>query len=198
MSALSEHDDGATPLSAEELDGLIPTYITTREQLNEAEQANILKAETWAFSRQRPIANVLQERFVLELHRRMFGEVWRWAGRYRRSDKNIGIAWSELPIAVPSLLNDAHGWIEYDSYPDHDEFAIRFSHRLVAIHPFGNGNGRHSRMMADLLVVGRGSERFTWGSARLTEDSETRGAYIAALKAADNHDLSLLIAFARS
>ncbi|HYL14863.1 MAG TPA: mobile mystery protein B [Terriglobales bacterium] len=138
----------------------------------------------------------MSEKFVHELHRRMLGDVWRWAGKFRTSERNLGIAFYEIPVALRQLLDDTKAWIEYKAYPP-DEIAARFHHRLVQIHPFPNGNGRHARLMADLLVMRLGGERFSWGSANLQDASAVRQRYIAALQAADDHDIGPLLAFAR-
>jgi Fic-DOC domain mobile mystery protein B len=141
---------------------LIPAYIAYRRELNEAEQENIARAQDWALNRRR---DPLREKFVQELHRRMLGDVWRWAGKFRTSERNLGIALYEIPVALRQLLDDTKAWIEYKTYPP-DEIAVRFHHRLVQIHPFPNGNGRHARLMADLLVMRLGGERFP-GEARI-------------------------------
>ncbi len=192
---LFDPDDGAaTPLEPEERAQLIPTYITTRAQLNEAEQINITEADDWAFARRR---DALSEDFLMSLHRRMFRKVWRWAGSFRTTERNIGVEAYRISAELRMLLDDVRFWIQNATYPK-DEIAVRFHHRLVWIHPFSNGNGRHARMAADLLAVALGSQRFTWGSANLVEAARTRTAYVAALKAADNHDIAPLLAFARS
>ncbi|HXM44410.1 MAG TPA: mobile mystery protein B [Bryobacteraceae bacterium] len=139
----------------------------------------------------------LNEKFVKGLHRRMFGDVWRWAGEFRTSERNLGIAFYKIPVALRQLLDETKAWIGYESYPA-DEIAVRFHHRLVQIHPFPNGNGRLSRLMADLLVIRLGGERFSWGSASMRGAGGVRQRYIAALRAADNHDIGLLLAFART
>jgi Fic-DOC domain mobile mystery protein B len=139
----------------------------------------------------------LSEKFVQALHRRMLSDVWRWAGKFRASERNLGIAFYEIPAALRQLLDDTKAWIEYKTYPP-DEIAVRFHHRLVQIHPFPNGNGRHARLMADLLVMRLGGERFSWGSANLQDAAVVRRRYIAALQAADDHDIGPLLAFARS
>jgi Fic-DOC domain mobile mystery protein B len=194
LDRLEEPEDGATPLSAEERNDLIPGHVTLRSELNELEQAGILAADVWVF--RRLPRNILDERFIERLHRRMFGDVWRWAGAYRTTERNIGIDPAQIRPAVRQLLDDARHWVEHHTYPP-DEIAVRFHHRLVSIHPFPNGNGRISRSMADLLVVKLGGPRFTWGQTTLVT-GEARTRYIAALKAADSHDLTPLIAFARS
>jgi Fic-DOC domain mobile mystery protein B len=186
--------DDATPLTPEEMRGLIPAHIAYRRELNEVEQENIARAQDWALGRRREL---LTEKFIKDLHRKMLGDVWRWAGKLRTTERNLGITHHEIPVALRQLLGDTHAWIEYQTYPA-DEIAVRFHHRLVQIHPFPNGNGRHSRMMADLLIVSLAGERFTWGSARLVDPGEVRRRYIAALQAADNHDVGPLLAFARS
>jgi Fic-DOC domain mobile mystery protein B len=162
VSDLFEEPDDATPLTAEEMRELIPAHIAYRRELNEAEQENIARAQDWALNRRR---DPLSEKFVKELHRRMLGDVWRWAGKFRTSERNLGIAFYEIPVALRHLLNDTKAWIEYKTYPP-DEIAVRFHHRLVQIHPFPNGNGRHARLMADLLVMRFGGSGFR-GEARI-------------------------------
>jgi Fic-DOC domain mobile mystery protein B len=139
---LAEQDEASTPLSSEEREGLIPSYITLRGELNEAEQANILEGDAWAFSRRR---DVLDERFLNTLHERMYGNVWRWAGTYRKSQKNIGIEYYKIPTELRALLDDCSYWVKHNIYSP-DEIAARFHHRLVTIHCYPNGNGRHARL----------------------------------------------------
>jgi len=189
-----EDDDANTPLDAEEREQLIPSYITLRRELNEAEQVNIAAAAKWLSSRRR---DVLDEKFLRELHKRMFGQVWRWAGRYRTTPRNIGVDAYRIAMDVAQAIDDARFWVANKTFPP-DEIAVRVSHRLVAIHPFPNGNGRFSRMVGDLLAVQLGQPRFSWGSQSLVDANATRAAYVAALRAADAHDLAPLIAFARS
>lgn len=195
MIDLFEAPDDATPLTPEERKGLIPSDITYRRELNRAEQENIARGQEWALSRRR--RNLLTEKFVKDLHGRMFGDVWRWAGDFRTSEPNVGIPYYEIAMALRQLLADAAAWVQHEAYPP-DEIAVRLHHRLVQIHPFPNGNGRHTRLMADLLVMQLGRHRFTWGSANLQDASEVRRRYIDALKAADQHDIGPLLAFARS
>ena len=191
---LVEQDDASTPLSPEELEGLVPSYITLRSELNEAEHANIVDAEEWAFQRKR---DTLSEKFLNDLHKRMFGRVWKWAGQYRRTGKNIGVDAYRIPIELRNLLDDTRFWIEHGTY-EPDEIVARFHHRLVWIHPFPNGNGRHARTAADLLLVAMGRPRFTWGRENLVDAGQTRHAYVDALRAADAHDYGPLLAFVRS
>lgn len=189
-----EGDDAATPLTPDEKKGLIPSYITLRQELNEAEQLGIMAAEEWAFSRKR---DVLDEIFLRRLHKRMFRDVWRWAGELRTTPRNIGVdPWNIVPM-LRDLIEDARYWVQHGTFPT-DEIAARFHHRLALIHPFPNGNGRHARLVADLLLVKLGQERFTWGRVSLVNAGETRSQYVAALHAADAHDIQLLLAFARS
>jgi Fic-DOC domain mobile mystery protein B len=187
-------DEANTPLTPEEREGLIPTYITTRAELNEAEQINIAAGDLWAFSRRR---DVVDADFLKRLHKQMLGRVWRWAGTYRLTPRNIGVDPYRIEPDLHQLLNDVRYWIAHATY-EPDEIAVRFHHRLVAIHPFPNGNGRHGRLAADLLVVQLGRPRFSWGSENLVEPKETRQRYVATLRAADNHDIGPLLAFARS
>jgi Fic-DOC domain mobile mystery protein B len=188
--------DGATPLDPDEAAGLRLTHITTRGELNRWEQENIAAGEAWAFGRRN--REILDEGFMRRLHKRMFGEVWRWAGEFRRSGKNIGVDRLQIPIELRKLRDDVRAWLEYGSYPP-DEIAARFHHRLVAIHPFANGNGRHARTVTDLLLVQRlGRSRFSWGRGNLIDSSEVRKRYIDALRAADRGDYGPLLQFVRS
>ncbi len=194
MSDIFDQPDEATPLTPEEMRDLIPAHIADRNDLNEAEQENITRGQDWALDRRR---DILSEKFIKDLHKRMLGDVWRWAGDFRQSERNLGIPFYGIPVAVRQLLDDVKAWIEYKSYPP-DEIAVRFHHRLVQIHPFPNGNGRHARLMADLLIMSLGGERFSWGRGNLRDVGDMRKAYITALLAADNHDIGPLLAFARS
>jgi len=191
---LGPKDDGGTGLTEEEREGLIPSYITLRSELNEAEQANILEAEEWAFARKR---DLLEEKFLNNLHKRMYGNVWRWAGQYRTTGKNIGIDAYRIPTELRQLLDDCRYWIENRTHKP-DEVAARFHHRLVLIHCYPNGNGRHARLAADLLLKLMGQDRFSWGGKNLVDIGETREGYIAALQAADKHDIGPLLQFVRS
>ena len=191
---LEEQDDASTPLTEEEREDLIPSYIALRPELNEAEQANILEAEEWAFARKR---DVLDERFLTGLHKRMFGRVWRWAGKFRKTERNIGIDAYRITVELRQLLDDCRYWIEHGTY-EPDEIAARFHHRLVWIHPFPNGNGRHARTATDLLLVSMGRPRLTWGRLNRIDPGETRQRYVDALRAADHHDIGPLLAFVRS
>jgi Fic-DOC domain mobile mystery protein B len=194
VSDLFEQPNDATPLTPEEMRELIPAHIAYRRELNEAEQENIARAQDWALNRRR---DPLSEKFVQELHRRMLSDVWRWAGKFRTSERKLGIEFYEIPVALRHSLDDTKAWIEYKTYPP-DEIAVRFHHRLVQIHPFPNGNRRHARLMADLLVMRLGGERFSWGSTNLQDAAAVRQRYIAALQSADDHDIGPLLTFARS
>ncbi len=190
-----EEDDAATPLTPDERAGLIPTYITSRAELNEAEQLNIMEADGWVFRRKR---DVLDQRFLVGLHKRMLGQVWRWAGSFsREANRRIGADYWLIESKLQQLLDDIRYWIENETFSP-GEIALRFHHRLTVIHAFPNGNGRHARLAADLLAVQLGLERFSWGRANLVEAAETRRAYVAALRSADEHDMGPLIAFAMS
>lgn len=193
---MTAHAPGATPLDRDEAAGLIPSSIATQGELNAFEQANIADAEQWALSRVVRL-DLFSDRFVRELHRRMLRDVWRWAGRYRRSDKNIGVAWSEVPVAVRRFCDDARYWIDHAVY-GWDELGARLHHRLVAIHPFANGNGRHARLLTDLVLARHRQKRFSWGAEELGRIGGARERYLAALRAADLRDLGPLVAFVRS
>lgn len=188
--------DGATPLDPDEIDGLRLSHITTRAELDRWEQENITEAEAWAFRRALP--DILTDGFAKRLHKRMFGHVWQWAGVYRKTDKNIGIPAWRIAMDVRNLCDDCAAWIEHAVYPP-DEIAVRFHQRLTAIHPFANGNGRHARLMTDILLVHLLKQpRFTWGSGNLVNAGDCRKQYIDALRAADRYDYEPLLRFVRS
>jgi Fic-DOC domain mobile mystery protein B len=189
--------DGNTPLSPEEQDDLIPD-LTTKEELNEWERQNILEVYGWAFDpRNLHRQDQFAESYVRELHRRMFDQTWKWAGRYRTSEKNIGIPHFQIREALAALLGDVRYWVEHQSF-EPDEVAVRFHHRLVWIHPFANGNGRHARLIADVCLRRQGRPVFTWGGADIARAGDFRRRYIEALRAADKHDVQPLLVFARS
>lgn len=191
--------DGQTPLDDEEKEGLLISSITTHAELDEFEQLNIEKAIQWTLTRKFRKDEILTEKFVKLIHEKMYGEVWAWAGEFRKTNKNIGVDWHQIPIELRNLLGDCNYWIEHGTYPP-DEIAVRLKHRMVSIHCFSNGNGRHSRMMADLII-----EKifelpvFTWGAnADLTKTGDTRAEYLKAVKAADAQNIAPLLAFARN
>jgi Fic-DOC domain mobile mystery protein B len=191
-----EYSPGATPLSRDEIEGLIPTHITTRAELDRWEQDNINEAMLWL--RNARSYDILSESFLKRLHKKMFCNVWRWAGTLRKGDKNISVAWHQVPIELKKLCDDTAYWIENNSLQK-DEIAVRFHHRLVSIHLFANGNGRHARLVTDLLLVTLlGRPAFTWGSVDLIKAGQDRRKYIDALHAADIGDYTLLMKFARS
>lgn len=190
-----EPDAAATPLTDEEKRDLLPAHIAYRRELNAAEQENIVRALAWLQGRRG--RNLLDEGFIKGLHRQMFCDVWRWAGRFRTTARNIGVEHWRIAVELRVLLDDVRTWIANNVYGP-DEIAVRTHHRLVQIHPFPNGNGRFARLFADLLVERLGQPAFSWGRSSLIAAGDLRRQYIAALRAADNHDIAPLLAFARS
>ena len=189
---------GATPLGGEELEGLLPSHLVNRNQLNEWEQQNIASALLWLERQRQRRQRPLEEAWLRRLHREMFGQTWRWAGQYRNSDKSIGIDWRQIRMQLPALLGDIGYQVEY-RLETPDQIAVRFHLRLVAIHPFPNGNGRHARLIADVLIEQLGAPRFSWGGNRsLVDASGLRQQYITALQQADDGHLDALLAFARA
>ena len=191
-----DYPEEATPLDPNEVEGLLLTHITTQAELDRWEQDNINDAIDW-LDRTKP-KDILNESFMLKLHKKMFGNVWKWAGQLRKSDKNIGSPWWRIPVDIKTLCDDINTWIGLKTYSP-DEIAVRFHHRLVSIHLFANGNGRHARLMADLLLENTfGQPRFTWGGVSLVKASDCRRRYIEALQAADEFDYNPLMKFVRS
>ena len=191
-----EYPEGATPLDPNESEGLLLTHISTRSELDRWEQDNINEAIGWLEDRKPK--QILTEAFIKQLHKRMFGNVWRWAGNFRTTDKNIGVSKFYISIELKKLCDDVEYWIEHKVFSA-DEIAVRFHHKLVMIHLFPNGNGRHARLMADaLLEYILNCPRFSWGSESSASPDEVRKKYIEALKSADRDEYGLLMEFVRS
>lgn len=189
-----EADDNSTPLTAEEKDGLKLKWITLRTELNEAEARNIAQAQVWLMSNKNK--DICSDTFLRELHKKMFGDVWKWAGAYRTSERNIGVVPYQIPIKLMQLFDDVKFWIENKTYPNR-EIAVRLHHKLVQIHPFPNGNGRLSRLMADLVLEKLEGTKLYWGNTNLVNVSEVRSSYIAALRKADAGDYADLMEFTK-
>ena len=197
MGLIFDYADGQTPIVEDEKVALKIKTVATLGELDEFEQRNIEEAMAWIFRSRFSINKVLEERFIKNLHKRMFGDVWKWAGTFRKSNKNIGVDWTQIPLELRKLLDDAHYWHANKTF-ESDEFILRLKHRLVSIHSFPNGNGRHARVFADLLnerVFNQ--EPFTWQMQKMNRPGEVRSAYIQSLKKADQGDFDDLIVFAR-
>lgn len=189
--------NGSTLIDEDEAAGLIPLGVTTHAEVDEWEQRNIVVAAAWLAARRRSVSTLLSERFVRELHRRMFSNVWRWAGKYRKSGKNIGVPAHAIAARVRDLLENVATQIAAGAL-EPDEIALQFHHALVLIHPFPNGNGRHARLLTETLNRGLHREPFTWGRLSGRPAPEVRESYLDALKAADRGDFSLLRRFVRT
>lgn len=198
MGLKIEYIDGQTALSEEEMEGLKISSITTRGELDEFEQLNIEKAIEWTFRLKLKPEQLFTEKFVRDLHHKMYNDVWKWAGNFRNSEKNIGIKSYRIGMELKQLLDDALYWFQNNTYSK-EEMAIRFKHRIVSIHCFPNGNGRHSRLIADIIMSKLYDDNyFSWGKGNLIKANETRENYIKALREADNQNYQPLIAFAKS
>jgi Fic-DOC domain mobile mystery protein B len=189
---------GQTPLDEDEKEGLRIPSISTRAELDEFEQQNIEQAMQWTLKRRFKSEELLTETFVRTIHRRMYGQVWAWAGEFRKTNKNIGVDKWLIPSSLKYLLDDTAFWIVNQTYPP-DELVIRFKHRLVNVHCFPNGNERHSRLMGDILIEKVFARPvFTWGASNLVQSGNARTAYLTAIWAADAGDIGPLLAFART
>lgn len=193
-----EYIKGQSPLEEEEKEELKIKTISTRGELDEFEQANIEKAIEWSLKSNPSQEKILTVAFIKDVHKRMFSEVWGWAGTFRKTNKNIGVNKHQIEVELTKLMDDCKFWIENKSFSE-DEIAIRFKHRLVKIHPFPNGNGRHSRLCADILIAkGLRKDIFTWGSKNITDKGETRTEYLNAIYEADKENINPLLKFART
>jgi Fic-DOC domain mobile mystery protein B len=193
---LFTYPEGAMPLDPDEIDGLIPSHIVNRGQLNELEQQNIVDAELWLVTAR--LGNINNETRLRKLHKMMFGQVWQWAGTFRQTGKNIGVEAYQISMELRNLCEDVNTWLEFESYPP-DEIAARFHHRLVYIHLFPNGNGRHARLAADILLMKTLNQpRFSWGQGIIEHEGGVRKQYIRALREADRGNYQPLLDFVRS
>lgn len=198
MGLVFNYLEGETPLDADALGGLRIGTISNKRELDEFEQQNIESAILYFSRKKIDLNNFLSEDFVKLLHLKMFGDVWSWAGKFRKSNTNIGVDWTIISVELKKLLDDCLYWIRNKVFID-EEIAIRLKHRIVAIHLFSNGNGRHSRLLADLIMekIFR-KKHFSWGSDNLYKENKARNVYLKALKQADNGSYEDLIVFAKS
>ncbi len=183
--------EGATPL--EDVSDLIPTHILSRDELNEWEAANILKASR-RFMARRKEAKITIE-WLKSVHRAMFDDTWAWAGKFRRKNFNIGADWHLIPEQMKSLVDDINFWEEADNSLNLFEQSVRIHHRLVKIHPFINGNGRHARLVSDIFLYTHNEKLPKWPDKELIDKSDVRKKYIFALQAADKGNYKLLETF---
>jgi len=200
LKSIGPEPTGATPLEEDDLEGLIPDFVTNRRDLNRVEFDNITRALSWGLrqARSRGPYGLLEAEFVMRLHREMFGDVWKWAGTQRRRLTNLGVMPEQIAMGVQNAVDDMKFWHANEIFSI-DERALRLHNRLVGVHPFPNGNGRCTRLMADLYLVSVGEVMFTWGSESLDVGGETRERYIGALLKARHEDNYVdLVAFARS
>ncbi len=190
---ITDQPEGATPL--DEISGLLRSEITTRSQLDGAEALNILNAEDW-IERGR-LGGVFTMGFYEQLHRRMFDEVWEWAGQLRSvtgARPNIGVSPERVPMELGRVAMEYNR--EWEKYHEDSllPFVAKYHHALVLVHPFDNGNGRWSRLACDVIVKRLAKETpITWATDTLNVQSDERTRYIAALRSADEHDYQPLI-----
>ena len=193
-----DYTEGQTPLDEDEKEGLLVRTISTRSELNEFEQQNIEKAVLWTIKRKFKTDTILSESFMKELHRKMYADVWKWAGEFRKTNKSIGVDKLQISVELRKLIDDCRFWIEKKPF-DADEIAVRFKHRIVSIHCFVKGNGRHSRLIADILIEHIFKKPvFSWGAVNRVNHDKARETYLKAVKAADTGNYELLLDFARS
>ncbi len=187
-----KYPEGATPLDPDELEGLKFKHVTTRGELDHLEQGNIQDGLIWL--QRYKDTNVLTEGFVRQLHKRLFGDVWVWAGTFRKTEKTIGVDPAQIGVQLHMLLDDARFWVDNGTY-EPSEAAVRLHHRLVFIHLFPNGNGRHARILADALLTKTFKQApIDWaGGYDLEAMNERRKQYIQALRAADGGNIEPLL-----
>ncbi len=192
-----EYTDGQTPLSEEEKEGLVIETITTHGELDEFEQMNIEKAVEWTMKRKFKKEKIISEEFAKELHKKMFGDVWAWAGNFRFSEKNLGVKFNLISTSLKQLNDDCLFWIANKTFNE-EEIAIRYKHKIVEIHCFANGNGRHSRLMADIInkhIFKK--DNFSWNRNNLAKKGDARNKYLKAIREADKGTIKPLIDFAK-
>jgi Fic-DOC domain mobile mystery protein B len=130
-----EYIAGQTPIDEDEKEGLLIATITTNGELDEFERQNIEDALQWVIGGKFKTRDVFSEKFICNLHQRMFGNVWEWAVEFRKTDQNIGTDKFQIPIELKVVCDNTLYWMEHETYPA-EEIAIRFKHRIVSIHCF--------------------------------------------------------------
>jgi len=196
VSLLTTDPDGATPLSPDDLVGLKLPHIQTRAQLNEVEAANILQGQMWVSGLKSLTLDVIFSRdFIIALHHNLLGDVWAWAGTFRVRELNIGVDPKNIAVDLHNFLEDAKCWVEFNHFSDL-ELSARIQHKLVQIHPFPNGNGRHSRIFTDIVRICLLKKNpLRWANVKLEDISQERTAYITGLRKADGGDISELVQY---
>ena len=191
---MSDYPEGATPLDPDEIEGLKHKHVTTRGELDHLEQVNMQSGLQWMKKSRKK--DILNEKFVRDLHKKLFGDVWKWAGMYRTTEKSIGVDPREIAVKLRILFDDARYWIDKETYSP-EQIAIRFHHRLVSIHLFPNENGRHARIMADAILIKLfGKQPIDWaGGHDLQSMGDRRTEYLSSLRAADQGNYAPLLAF---
>ena len=181
---------GAAPFNT---NGLLHRHLTTQEELNALEFANINQAMG------KYLLGSLTEKkapFTLEwlfqVHREMFEEVWDWAGKPRNTEFKIGVLPAQIPSFLKQLLDDLKYW-EGQTTMEPIEIASHLHHRLVQIHPFENGNSRWARLLTNIYLKKQGLPLVQWPEGSLGQEGDIRDCYIDALKAADRGDSGALI-----
>ena len=198
MELVRTYIEGQTPLDEDEREGLYDKTIESQSELDEREQGNIINAREWVIDISPNLDEILSEDFIKRVHKKMFGDVWKWAGKYRSANKNLGADKFEISIELRKVFDDCKFWIENKSFSE-DEIAVRFKHRVVVVHPFANGNGRHSRLIGDIMISKYFKlTAFSWSSKGLIAADEARKQYLSALRKADNGSYDELVKFARS
>lgn len=180
---------GQTPI--DDLSGLKVKGITTQAELNAHEAENIRKAVLkYLGAKPTRRSAKFDVRWALRLHAEMFGHIWQWAGQPRTQELNIGSPPHQVSVDLLNLLEDLKVW-QKSGMPLQEQ-AVRLHHRAVKIHPFLNGNGRWSRLLANIWLKLHGAAPIDWPEAVIGTSSVVRDEYIAAIKAADNHDFAPL------
>lgn len=179
---------GQTPIDDDEKLALIP-HIDTLEELNIWEHENIIEARKWAMSsRVLKISDVFDLDFLVKLHKKMFNKTWKWAGNLRASNKNIGCDFYQIRTELKNLSDDIKFWLEKNTY-NAKQLALIIHHRLVKIHLFPNGNGRHARLAADCILKKLDStKKIDWEGKNFRSSEELRKKYITALRSSDKGD----------
>lgn len=157
------------------------------------EAKNITRATIKYFSKtpDKKIAPFSFEWFLI-LHQEMFGDVWDWAGKLRQVELSIGVQAYLVSTELKKLVDDLAFWDEHKTFSV-IEISARLHHRAVQIHPFKNGNGRWSRMLANIYLKQNGLNPTKWNEDLLSKENPHRDDYIQALKFADDRDYSQLI-----
>ena len=154
---------GETPIPGDELAALVPHVIDTlaapitRADIYDLESAVLQDVtETQlaaALDGSLTLDDLLNDYFLRDLHTQLYGDIWMWAGRWRQYEVNIGVAPEHIAVELRSAMgNIGYRWERAADWTPR-ELGVAVHAEAVRVHPFTDGNGRTTRLLADLVFI---------------------------------------------